>query len=186
MSKRMNSTPGAATWTSSRLCLAAMATLLLLQSNCAQYRVGGSKPAHLESLHSLEVALVQNDTQLPRASAYATNSLIDAITRDGTYRITKPEHADARLLTTLQRVTYRQARSTRLDVLRSEELEMEVHLVWTLVEIDNPTKVLARGKSIGETRFFLDANTQAARQTALIDALNRASEAVVTRLADGF
>ena len=67
-----------------------------------------------------------------------------------------------------------------------QELEMEVHLVWTLVDIDNPTKVLARGKSIGETRFFLDANTQAARQTALIDALKRASEAVVTRLADGF
>ena len=129
---------------------------------------------------------MRNDTQMPRAAAHATNSIIDALTRDGTYRVATVDTADARLLITLHKINYRQARSTRIDILRSEELEMEIHLHWSLVDARNPTKILAQGESRGTTRFFVDPNLQTARQTALIDALKRASEAVVSRLADGF
>ena len=168
------------------LKLATIALLILLQPNCAQYRIGGAKPSHLQSVARVEVALVQNQTQIPRATAHATNCLIDAFTNDGTYQVCRADKADARLVTTLQRIRYRQARSTRVDILRSEELEMEAHLSWTLVDARNPSKVLARGKSTGNTRFFVDPNLQTARQVALVDALKRASAAVVAELADGF
>ncbi|MCH2063771.1 MAG: LPS assembly lipoprotein LptE [Roseibacillus sp.] len=137
-------------------------------------------------VHHLNVGLVENDTQIPRAAALATNCLIDAITRDGTYRISRIDTADARLLATLQKVEYRQARSTREDILRSEELEMEVHLHWSLVDARNPAKVLASGTSRGSTRFFVDPNLQTANQTALVDAIKRAAEGVVAHFAEGF
>lgn len=164
----------------------ALLSLTLLVSSCVGYQLGGAKPAKLAAINSVNVAMARNDTQIPRAAAHTTNSIIDALTRDGTYRLATAEEADARLLTTLHKIDYRQARSTRIDILRSEELEMEVHLNWTLVDGEDPNKILAQGESRGTTRFFVDPNLQTARQTALVDALKRASEAVVSRLADGF
>ena len=161
-------------------------TLALLLNGCAGYQLGGAKPRQLAAINSVHVAMTRNDTQIPRAAAHTTSSIIDALTRDGTYRIATVDTADSRLLTTLRKINYRQARSTRIDILRSEELEMEVHLHWILVDARNPLKILAQGKSRGTTRFCVDPNLQTARQTALIDALKRASEAVVSRLADGF
>ncbi|MDE0595247.1 MAG: hypothetical protein ABGZ49_03305 [Akkermansiaceae bacterium] len=161
-------------------------TLALLLNGCAGYQLGGAKPQQLGAINSLHVAMARNDTQIPRAAAHTTNSIVNALTRDGTYRIATIDTADARLLTTFRKINYRQARSTRIDILRSEELEMEVHLHWILVDARNPLKILAQGKSRGTTRFFVDPNLQTARQTALIDALKRASEAVASRLADGF
>ena len=168
------------------LGLGMVSALFLSQGSCTGYTQGDAKPRHLEMVHHLNVGLVENDTQIPRAAALATNCLIDAITRDGTYRISRIDTADARLLATLQKVEYRQARSTREDILRSEELEMEVHLHWSLVDARNPAKVLASGTSRGSTRFFVDPNLQTANQTALVDAIKRAAEGVVAHFAEGF
>ena len=168
------------------LGLGMVSVLALIQGSCTGYTRGDAKPSHLAMVHHLNVELVENDTQIPRAAALATNCLIDAITRDGTYRISRIDTADARLLATLQKVEYRQARSTREDILRSEELEMEVHLHWSLVDARNPAKVLASGTSRGSTRFFVDPNLQTASQTALVDAIKRAAEGVVAHFAEGF
>ena len=165
--------------------LAGLLALLLL-GGCTGYRLGGAKPTHLGEVSTVSVAMVQNKTQMPRAAAHATNSLIDALTRDGTYRLAAAETADARLETTLHTIDYRQARSTRIDTLRSEELEMIVTFNWVLLDAENPGRILDQGQSKGSTRFFVDPNLQTARQTALIDALKRASESVVARLANGF
>jgi hypothetical protein len=155
-------------------------------SSCAGYKWGDAKPKHLATVHNLNVAMVENNTQIPRAAALATNCLIDAITQDGTYRVSRIDTADARLLTTLEKIEHRQARSTREDILRSEELEMEAHLSWSLVDARNPARVLASGTSRGSTRFFVDPNLQTARQTALVDAIKRATEGVVARFSEGF
>ena len=106
----------------------AVALLAVLLSSCTGYQLGGSRPTHLASVRSIHVAIVENQTQIPRAAAHATNTLIDALTRDGTYRVAKVDHADTRLVAVLEKINYRQARSAREDILRSEELEMEVFL----------------------------------------------------------
>ena len=54
------------------------------------------------------------------------------------------------------------------------------------MDANTPTEILESGTSRGITRLFVDRNLQTARQTALPDALKRASEALVVRLADGF
>ena len=168
------------------LGLVALSVFSLLCSSCAGYKWGDARPKHLTMVHNLNVAMVENDTQIPRAAALATNCLIDAITRDGTYRISRIETADACLLTTLKKIEHRQARSTREDILRSEELEMEAQLSWSLVDARNPARVLASGTSRGSSRFFVDPNLQTARQTAIVDTVRRAAEGVVARFAEGF
>ena len=61
--------------------------LTLALSSCTGYHLGGAKPAHLSHVKSIHVPLFENDTLLVRAESHATNSAVDAITSDGTYRI---------------------------------------------------------------------------------------------------
>ena len=164
------------------------ATLLvsLLHTGCSGYRWGSVRPSHLAGVDAVCVAPARNSTQIPRAAALATNSVVDALTRDGTYTVTTLDRADAHLQTELKKIEYLQVRSTRDDALRSEELEMIAHLAWSLVDPDNPATILDSGIATGTTRFFVDPNLQTARQNALVDAIKRASDGMVARIAEGF
>jgi hypothetical protein len=163
-----------------------LAILPLLLSSCVGYQLGGNKPAAMANISTVHVAMVRNDTQIPRAAAQATNAIADALLLDGTYRMGTDSTADARLVASLHEIGFKQVRSNRFDSQRSEELEMTVIYEWSLVAADNPLKVIQRGRSSGTTRFFVDPNLQTARQTALPDALKRAAESMIARIADGF
>jgi len=158
----------------------------LLFASCAGYQMGGSKPSHLSHVNSIHVPLFQNDTLLIRADAFATNSAVDALTRDGTYRVATVSTADAILEGRVSEVKYSQVSSSRTDTLSSEELSMEITISWILRDAKNPRLILQQGKSRGDTRFFARGNLHVARTNALPDALRRATESMTTRLADGF
>ena len=166
------------------LALTIVATLGNLTS-CAGYRFGGNKPAHLESVQSVHIPLAQSHVIFPRAEALTTNSVVDALVNDGTYRLAPSHKADATLILTLDNLAYRQTRSTSEDILRSEELSLEATVSYQLIDNKNPGTILDRGRGRGRTRFFIDANLQTARANALPDALQRASQAIIARLADG-
>lgn len=168
------------------LSLPATAFGIILLTGCAGYQLGGVKPGHLRGVSAVHVATTENKTTQPRAAAQATNYIVDAFTQDGTYRLTTIDSADARLESTLETIDYRQIRSTRDDSLESEELEMTVHLTWSLIDGANPLQLLESGRATGRTRFFVDPNLQTAQRNALSDALERAAQSIVARLADGF
>jgi outer membrane lipopolysaccharide assembly protein LptE/RlpB len=155
-------------------------------TSCAGYHLGGSKPAHLVETNSIYVPLFKNDTLLVRAESIATNYAVDALISDGTYAIASADNADAVLEGKITKVTYTQARASRLDTLRSDELNMQVTIAWKLRDANNRLNVLESGVSQGKTRFFARGNLNTARMNALPDAIQRATEAMVTRLADGF
>ena len=161
-------------------------SLCLLLASCASYQAGGSKPKPLAKVQSVHIPLAQNKTLFPRAEAMTTNAVVDAFINDGTYRVGTSSSADATLFITLQDIKYRQVRSSEFDSLRSEELEMEITLTWTLSNPLKPGVALENGTTKSRTRFFVDPNLQTARRNALPDALARASRAIVSRLADGF
>ena len=167
-----------------------MRALLLLSAfaftSCAGYQLGGAKPAILRDIHNVSVPMFYNDTLHPRAEALATSAATEAIVMDGTYRITSLDKADAVLEGHVHEVQYTPLRSTRLDTLRPEELQNTVILNWKLLDARDRTKVLASGSSSGTSRFFVDSNLQTSRNNALPDALQRASEAMVSRLSNGF
>ncbi|BCX46685.1 lipoprotein [Haloferula helveola] len=154
--------------------------------SCAGYQLDGAKPAVLQDVRSIAVPMFKNDTLHPRAEAIATSSVADALVEDGTYRIASRADADAVLEGTVHLIDYVQIRSARLDTLRPEELQNTVTLNWTLRDAADPNKVLATGTSSGTSRFFVDSNLQTSRNNALPDALQRASEALVSRIANGF
>lgn len=153
---------------------------------CAGYTLDGAKPAAMSGVESISVKMFGNETLHPRAEVIATSAISDAFVQDGTYRIASGADADAVLEGTIEEIEYVQTRATRLDTLRPEELQNSVTLVWVLRDSSDPTKVLANGSSVGVSRFFVDSNLQTSRNNALPDAMRRASEALVSRLADGF
>jgi hypothetical protein len=155
-------------------------------TSCTGYQLGGAKPAILRDVRNISVPMFHNDTLHPRAEALATSAATDAIVQDGTYRITSLDQADAILEATVRSISYTPLRTARLDTLRPEELQNSVTLTWTLKDARDPTKVLASGSSTGTSRFFVSSNLQTSRNNALPDALERASESMVSRLANGF
>lgn len=169
--------------TLTRLALAAPFLALV---SCAGYQLGGVKPASLAGVKSIAVPMFANDTQHPRASALATSAVTNALVQDGTYRISTTDKADAVLEGTLKRIKYRQIRGTRRDSLFPEELANTINIEWTLRDAKDPTKVLAKGKSEGTSQLFVSANLQTARNNALPEALDRASEALVSQIANGY
>ncbi len=161
----------------------ALAASCILLSHCAGYTLGGNRPEQLVGVQSIAVPLAQNDTLTPRADVLTTNSVVDALTRDGSYKIRKTESADTILKITLKSIRFGQLRSARTDTLQPEELDMKVLLKWKLM---SGATVLTEGTTIGRSRFFVANNLQRARDNALPDALRRAAESLTARLADGY
>ncbi|MGJ8676741.1 MAG: LPS assembly lipoprotein LptE [Akkermansiaceae bacterium] len=160
--------------------------LCIFLTSCAGYQLGGAKPEKLSHVNKLYVPLFSNSTLLPRVEAYATNSTVDAITRDGTYQVTNADKADAILEGHVSEITYSQVSSSRDDSQITEELGMDITIIWKLVDSTDPMKILHQGESRGKTLFFAGSNLHIARTNALPDALRSASESLVSKLADGF
>jgi hypothetical protein len=165
--------------------LALIAPLAAIIS-CAGYQLGGQKPASLASVRNIAVPMFANATQHPRASALATSAVANALVQDGTYRISSSDKADAVLIGELKRIEYRSIRGTRIDSAYPEELSNTVTIDWVLRDAKDPTKVLAKGSARGTSQLFVSANLQTARNNALPEALDRASDALVSRLANGY
>lgn len=155
-------------------------------SSCAGYHLGGVKPPSLSEVKTISVPMFVNGSQHPRAESLATSALTDAIVQDGTYRLADRSKADAVLEGKLTSIDYSTLRSSRLDSLLAEELTNTIRIEWVLRDARDPTKVLASGTNDGTSSFFVDSNLQTARQNALPDALKRASQGVVTKLASGY
>jgi hypothetical protein len=166
-----------------RLLLLAPAMLL---ASCAGYHLGESKPAALAKVKRISVPMFDNATLHPRAEALATSAVANAFVQDGTYRLSKTDDADAVLDGSLKSIKYQAIRGKRYDTLLPEELTNTVKLSWTLRDARDPTKVLASGESIGSSQLFASSNLQTARNNALPEALERAGEALVSRLANGY
>jgi hypothetical protein len=165
---------------------AALLAACLALVSCAGYRPGGVKPKSLANVRSISVTMFGNSTLHPRAEVLATSAVTNALVLDGTYQLAKLDHADAVLGGELHEIDYSTIRGTRLDTLLPQELSNTVILKWTLRDARDPTKLLASGESRGSSQLFVDSNLQTSRNNALPEALDRAGEALVSRIANGY
>jgi outer membrane lipopolysaccharide assembly protein LptE/RlpB len=159
---------------------------VLALGSCAGYQLGGSKPAPLAEVRTLAVPFFTNKTLFHRAEVLATNASVTALVNDGVYSVVSLDKADAVLEGSVESVDFSQVSTSRTDARRSEELEMVVHIRWAVRGGGTSPRILANGSSTGSTRFFVDPNLQMARTNALSDALERAAQAMVSRLANGW
>lgn len=155
-------------------------------ASCAGYRLGGVKPDALAGVARIAVPMFENGTLHPRAEVLATSAVTDALSTDGTYRLSRRDDADAVLEGKVSEIGYSTIRGSRLDTLLPEELANQVTIQWTLRDARNPTKILAQGKSAGKSQLFVSANLQTARNNALPEAMERAAEQLVSRISTGF
>jgi len=169
-----------------KFLLPLLAPAVLLFASCAGYQLGSVKPASLEAVHTIAIPVFKNDTAHPRAEAIATSAVANAMVQDGTYKVSSLDRADAILEGTLSEIDYDLLRATRFDALRPEELTNTVVIQWVLRDARDPTKVLASGSSSGRSQLFVSANLQTARNNALPDALEKAGEALVSRIANSY
>lgn len=165
--------------------LALLGSLSCLVS-CAGYHLGVAKPAKLAHVNTIAVTMFGNATLHPRAEALATSAVANAIVLDGTYRIVRVDQADAVLEGRIASIAYTSIRSTRLDTLHPEELLNLVTLEWKLRDAKNPVRILAAGSAAGSSQLYVAPDLQTARNNALPDALERASTALVSSLANGY
>lgn len=154
--------------------------------SCAGYQLGGVKPKSLTMVKNVSVPMFSNATLHPRAEVLATSAVIDALVRDGTYKITNDDKADAVLEGKLATIRYTAIRGTRYDTLLPEELANTVTIHWTLRDARHSNKVLASGTSTGSSQLFVSSNLQTARNNALPEALERAGEELVSRISNGY
>lgn len=155
-------------------------------SSCAGYRLGVNKPPALIKVKNIHVPMFFNQSFHPRAEALATSAVVNAFTTDGTYRITSLDEADAVLEGRVASITYSLVRGSRLDTALPEQLSNAATLEWTLRDARDRSKVLSSGSNVGTSQFFVNSNLQTARNNALPDALERAGEALVSRLANSY
>lgn len=153
-------------------------------ASCAGYQLGDRKPAKLDSVHSIDVSLFKNKTQEQRLASLITNSVIDEITRDGTYQIASSAASDATLHATIETISYRERRSDRFDTLRASEMYIKIEVEWKLTDSQN--SVLMSGTTNGESYFTVESNQQLSRNNAFPDAAKNAAEKIVQRIANGF
>lgn len=167
-----------------RLPLAALACYTLV--SCADYQLGGIKPRSLANVRKIAVPMFENGTLHPRAESIATSAVADALIEDGTYKLASFEQADAVLEGKLRSIEYSTIRGRRLDTLYPEELRNSVTLDWKLLDARDRTKLLASGSAKGTSQLFVSSNLQTARNNALPEALEKAGEAIVSRIASGY
>jgi len=151
--------------------------------SCSGYQLGGSKPSELKDIQSIYVPMVENKTQEIKLAPQSTNSLVRFINNDGTYQVSTPAQSDATLRVVIDRIEYREFRSSRLDTLLAEELTTHIHASWELV--DNQSKKLLSGRSYGETRFFVGDNQRLARDNSMNDAIDTLSRKITSRITNG-
>lgn len=156
----------------------------LFLASCTGYQLGGQKPAHFVNIESFYVPLAKNHTLFPRIDANLTNEVVSALVNDGTYAVRDFEKSDATLKLEVAKMSCRQIRSNNEDTLRSDELELQVLVTWTVQT--STGSILEKGTSVGKTRFFVANNLQTARRNAVPDAVEQAATDIVARLADGF
>ncbi|MFC4990699.1 LPS assembly lipoprotein LptE [Rubritalea tangerina] len=166
-----------------RFLLAALISTFALTS-CAGYKLGNSKPSELSTINTIAVPLFKNKTQEQRLASLVTNSMVDTIGRDGTYRVTDAQQADATLLGTINTVRYNERRFDRFDSLRASEMYMYIVVDWKLVGPQN--EILASGQASGRTNFTIEANQQTSRANAFPDAAKATTELIMQRIANGF
>lgn len=159
------------------LCITAL-------SSCAGYQLGTNKPSELKSVHSIHVPLFENKTQEQRLATLVTNSVVDSITRDGTYAIATTATSDAELVASIKRIKYSKRRSSRFDSLLASELYLDMTVEWSIVDAQN--RVLTQGSTTGRSQFSNSEKQQLARTNAMSDAAKDAAKQITLRLANGF
>lgn len=139
-----------------------LATLLL--TGCMGYRMGGSQPVNIDSVH---VAPIVNKTLEPAIELQVTRALRERIQFDGRLKLQNTEEkADAVIEVTLTQYNLRPIAFR--DDLKTTPDQYRIRIKATAVLIDsNSGEVLSKSNTYGEARFFFESDLTTSKRIAL-------------------
>jgi hypothetical protein len=162
---------------SATFVLAGLATLL---AGCVGYRLGGSAPVGISSIH---VQAFANGTGEPAIEGRASDATLQEFQRDGTLRIAEAGQADATLEVTL--VSYKllplRYLRDRAKTTREYRLEMTADLALKRAATG---EILLQKRVLGETTFLLEADITSAKRQALPEAARDLAREIVESVVD--
>ena len=82
------------------------AFLLASLPSCVGYQLGNTKPENLKRIETIYVPMIEDTTLEIKLAPQATNEIIKAISKDGTFRISRSSNADATLSAVIKTINY--------------------------------------------------------------------------------
>lgn len=158
----------------------------VLLSHCSGYQLGNQKPFILGEVERIAVPTFKNNTLEQRiAVGPITNTVIQELQNDGTFKIGNRDNADAILEGTITEIRRRQQRSARFNSLRTRELEITVYVDYILRDPSTDV-ILQSGTVSGQSDVFLDSNFQLSEREAIPLAAEKLARRLVTNITEGW
>lgn len=152
--------------------------------NSCGYHLGGLKPQSMSKVESISVDVFVNDSLEPQASGLVTNSLSEALQRDGTFKLKSRKSADARVEGRIASISYIQLRSSDQDTYRSTEIGLNMIVEYKVIDT-NTNRVLTSGSTNNQASLFNLGNSQTSKTNALSYAARLAGQAIADSLTNG-
>ena len=163
----------------------ALAVASSLLAGCAMYHLGPAKPDYLKDVHTLAIPLFRNNTLLPRIESVVTDTVLEQMQQDGTYKIVDRGSADAILQCTVERVSRAPARSVTGNVLLTSEFELTLTVRYQLYERASG-RILDGGQLTGTTTFFVGSDVEQDERQAIPLAAQQLAVRLASEVAEGF
>jgi hypothetical protein len=137
-------------------------------------------------VHTLAIPTFKNNTLIPRISVLVTDTVITQFQEDGTFRIAKPDDADAVLTGQIERVSRAPARSVRGNVLATAEFSLTLRLRYTIVSRVTKEQLLPPAVAYGTTTFFVGNDVTTDETQAIPLAAQELAVRLVSQVSEGW
>lgn len=154
-------------------------------TSCSRYSLGGTKPAVLKDVHSMSVAIFENQTYYPRAEVLLTSAVTESVASDGSYELKASGAADATLHGKIRSISLSQIRAQRYDSYSSLQSEMVVECYYEVVR-NSDGKVLTKGSLTSRTNYFNQGNEQSDRWNAYSFAARNLASMIVSQISHSY
>ena len=158
-------------------------TTLLLLTGCMGYKLGGTRPEGIETVH---MAPVINKTTESAIELQVTHALRQRVQFDGRLKlVNSAEAADAVMEVTL--TNYKLSAIAFRDDLKTtaEQYRLRITGVATLTNTKTG-EILSESKTYGEARFFFNSDLTTSKRDALPTAAQELAKFVVDDLIEQF
>jgi len=158
----------------------ALALVPLVLCSCANYKLGSTpKGEGMTDLRVLYIPTVQNETDETAIPLIVTNTLLQEIDRDGTFRHARMEESDATLEITVKKIERVSIRQSTEQFLTSLQFQLILTLEYRLYNRKEKKEIIPPTPIKGTTTFFVQGDqTESQRQALPIAALNAAQNLV--------
>lgn len=139
----------------------------------------------MNGIQTIAVPNFKNQTVFPRIEALVAGTVEKQIQQDGTFKIGRPDSADAILEGKIVEIRRSSARSVRGDVLSTREYRLTIRIEYVVTKRDTGA-VLNHHSVSGDTSFFVGGDVVSDERQAIPLATEQAAINLVSQISEGW